>query len=254
MRTLPLVCCLLLALICLMPGGASAETLTCTSPEFEVELPAGFVPLAPEEPDSALIGLYIDESGPIPVTIGFWRYGKEIRPGAGDTDDLWIMPSLGSGRLVRKYQLDWDGGKIYGAVFEVSVREGLDSYTEHTHVAWVPLKGEAVQIELAGNANDDNQLKISLQRTLDTLDGPSSSSFSSMPVEIWFVIGPMLLILVAGVGFMWIKGRRKPTATAAHLPPPVQPVAPPNAYRDAPTGPAQPPDSTPRPERPPWEL
>lgn len=240
---------LVILLFAVLPAaGLHAEEFKHNSPDFEVTLPAGFTRELPDDP--SVIGLFTQPGITHSTEIRFVRYGREITREAVDPEKMMVFPGLGE-NIVERYNTSWGSQTVNCAVVQWQIYEGDNSMTVHAHIAWVPLKGEAIIVAVVGNSLESAQLRHTLREVLEELDGPSSLGMSMPPLVLLFVAIPMLLALGVG-GFFLLRRRRQPPRA------PVWTQAPPS--NDQPPMPAAlptaPPPQTrvqPRKDAPPWE-
>jgi len=198
-----------------MPG-LSANTIVDPQLGFTLTLPDEFLP----RPD--LIGVKPDlvhafqfgriTEGDTPVLLLIFRMRGII-----DRDRLTMqsMPEDFKGSL---FVVTWRGIEVDG----ILTPETVNGIHVNNNIVQIPLRREAIQVNLVGRADREESLQVLLRRVLDGLDGESNWLPSLLPPSIAgsqnygiVLICVAIVGMIVGLAIFWFASRRFSMATVS---------------------------------------
>lgn len=184
-----------------------AETITDPNLKFTLELPAEFharpdlVGIQPDYVHAFEYGEVAEDE--VPVLLFIEKMVGVIGKEHLSRKDL---PASFQGEL---FLTEWQGHEVDG--FEIP--ETVDGLDTISYKVQIPLKGEAVQVVLFGDAAEKEALKALLPQILGGLDGETNwDTTNSSSLESTVTYGRILLIgvmviLVIGIVVVWVLSR-----------------------------------------------
>ena len=206
-------------------GASAGKTLMDAKLGFILELPAGFV-AAPDvlARNPSMLYAYAlgrRDSNGVSITLMIERLGKQLRRERLQRSQI---PKDVTGEIVTK---EWNGFTLEVMVME----KKLGHRTYLAYVARVPLKGEAIQLELVGPTARKDELDVILRQLLDGLSGESNWSADDVAAAATpgasrdlfgvspraFLIGAAAVGAVAFIPLFWPRRPRRELGSATRV-------------------------------------
>lgn len=187
-----------------------------TQPDFTLKLPPNLVEYAGEnKPDALYVYELRDEEG---RRTNIFVLVDKVK---GQLEQAPLRREDVRGELLSLYTEKWQGFDIN--VFEIRSMSGRIEM--HTRNAAVPLKGNALKVQVSGPASDDQRLDALMKELLAGLDGqtnwltPEEKSSRIIMPAVGLGVTASVVILLVLVRRRQLRNRRRLSGEAAmHMP------------------------------------